>query len=91
MGFYSKQASDIILKKRDDKSISQAQLAQAIGASSQAVSDWERGVSLPPKKYVYLLCKALGLNFDFYVEAYVQAETERIKKTLIHFKNIQND
>ena len=53
-----------IKELRLERGISQAQLAQSIGASQKAVDYWERSVNEPKSSYVISLVHFFGLSFD---------------------------
>lgn len=49
---------------RTEKNMTQMNLADALGISYQAVSNWERGNSMPDISKLPELCNILGLNLD---------------------------
>ena len=51
---------------RERAGLTQRELGKIIGKSDQAVSDWERGQSVPSltPPTMKLLCEALGITFD---------------------------
>ena len=49
---------------RTEKNMTQMDLADAMGISYQAVSNWERGNSMPDISKLPELCNILGLNLD---------------------------
>ena len=50
---------EYISRKRKEKNMTQAQLAEALGISSKTISKWENGNSMPDYSIVLQLCKAL--------------------------------
>jgi transcriptional regulator with XRE-family HTH domain len=59
-------AGEFMKVMRERVGLTQRQLAEILGKSDQAVSDWERGKSVPsltPPKML-LLCKTLGISLD---------------------------
>lgn len=52
-----------IATARKAKGLTQAQLAELVGVSSEAVSKWERDVYEPVDANAELLCDVLGLNY----------------------------
>ena len=53
-----------IKNARTEKNMTQMDLADAMGISFQAVSNWERGNSMPDVAKLPDLCEILGLNLD---------------------------
>lgn len=51
-----------IKKLREEKTLTQTQLAEKIGVSSKAVSKWETGKGLPDISLIEPLSKALGVS-----------------------------
>ena len=56
-----------IQRKRKEKSLTQAELAEALGLTDRAVSKWENGVCLPDADNIFELCKLLDMSIsDFF-------------------------
>ena len=53
-----------IYKYRREKGLTQEELAEKLGVSSQAVSKWENDVSCPDISLLPQLCKILGITTD---------------------------
>jgi len=53
-----------IAKYRKEKGLTQEELAQHMGVSSQAVSKWENDISCPDISALPKLCKLLGITAD---------------------------
>ena len=53
---------DLIREKREGRGLTQGQLAEAVGVSQPAVSDWENGVSYPETVRVPTVAKALRVT-----------------------------
>jgi transcriptional regulator with XRE-family HTH domain len=62
--FDTMQIAKRIKKARIDKNMTQLQLADAMGVSYQAVSNWERGNSMPDISKLTDLCSTLGLTVN---------------------------
>ena len=60
----SKSIATFIAKKRKEKSMTQTQLADKLNISSQAVSKWEKGVSVPTTELLVELAKQLSVSVD---------------------------
>ena len=52
---------DLILEKRKECGLTQAELGAMLGISGKAVSKWERGLSQPCEKHLTQLVDLLGL------------------------------
>ena len=57
-----REIGDIIRKKREEKGLTQAQLAQTLGVTAKAVSKWETGAGLPDVALFEPLAAALSLS-----------------------------
>lgn len=55
---------DRISKYRKEKGLTQEELANMLGVSSQAVSKWENDASCPDVSLLPQLCKILGISTD---------------------------
>lgn len=53
-----------IKELRNEKGLSQMQLAKAIGVSQKAIDYWERNVNEPKASYLISLVKTFGITFD---------------------------
>ena len=56
--------SEKILQRRKALDLTQEELAGRIGVSAQAISNWERGASLPDAALIPPLAEALGVSTD---------------------------
>lgn len=65
-----------ISETRKEKNFSQAQLAQLLTVSPQAVGKWERGESMPDIITFNRLAEVLGVNLNYFSESF-QAITEK--------------
>jgi uncharacterized protein YjbI with pentapeptide repeats len=65
-----------IAEARKRVSISQAQLAERLFISSQAVGKWERGESMPDIITFNRLAEILGVDLNYFSESYQSAATE---------------
>lgn len=54
-----------ILTKRKEKNMTQEKLADCLGVSRQAVSDWERGIKKPETQNLIDLTNLLGTSLDW--------------------------
>ncbi len=66
-----------ISQARKDKNLSQAQLAQQLSVSSQAVGKWERGESMPDIMTFDRLAQALGVDLNYFSESFQPSAGEK--------------
>ena len=55
----------IIHELRQQKGLSQAQLAKAIGVSQKAIDFWEKGTNEPKASYILALSDFFNVTTDF--------------------------
>lgn len=65
MAFNQQLLADRIKSARGARKLSQAQLGEALGVTGGAVSEWERGLSLPDAPKIVGLCETLNVTPDF--------------------------
>ena len=65
---------DLIVEKRKERGLTQAELGAMLGISGKAVSKWERGLSKPCEEHLDRLVALLGLPVETAIKA------ERIEK-----------
>lgn len=53
-----------ITKKRKQKNLTQAQIAEKIGVSNKTISKWENGKCMPDYGIIRPLCKELGITIS---------------------------
>ncbi|MFZ3102309.1 MAG: pentapeptide repeat-containing protein [Desulfitobacteriaceae bacterium] len=66
-----------ISETRKAKNFSQAQLAQLLSVSPQAVGKWERGESMPDIITFNRLAEVLGVDLNYFSESFQAAITEK--------------
>lgn len=76
-----------IKNARNEKNMTQMDLADAMGISYQAVSNWERGNSMPDISKLPELCEILGLNLDELIGNTNNAQTVSVVKKLVSDEN----
>ncbi len=59
---------------RAQKGLTQSQLAKKLEKTSAAVSDYEKGKSIPPLDVVYRMCEFFEVNIDHLVRTDLQKE-----------------
>ena len=77
----------IIKNARNAKNMTQMDLADAMGISFQAVSNWERGNSMPDISKLPELCEILGLNLDELMGTDSSSQTVQVVKKLVDDEN----
>ena len=65
-----------ILECRQNKNVTQEELAVRIGITPQALSKWERNQSLPDTALLADLCRVLGVSVDYLLGTESQKITE---------------
>lgn len=51
-----------IRKYREDRGLSQKELAEIIGASNSRISNWEQGINRPDADIIADICRALNVS-----------------------------
>ena len=69
---------DLIVEKRKERGVTQAELGAMLGISGKAVSKWERGLSKPCNKHLDRLIDLLGLPVETPIKV---EEAECVAKT----------
>ncbi len=74
------------LRKRDG--MTQAELAEAINVSRQAISKWEMGTAVPDVSNMLALSKVFGVSVDFLANDEMESESDApvVKATAAVFK-----
>lgn len=90
----SKSIGNKIVKARKKTNLSQAELAQQVSISPQAVGKWERGESMPDITTLNRLAEILGVDLNYFSESIqtVDAEMTSLEKSdnnLVELSNTQ--
>ena len=72
----SKSIGNKIVEARKKINLSQAELAQQISISPQAVGKWERGESMPDISTLNRLAKIFGVDLNYFSESFQSVDTE---------------
>lgn len=72
----SKSVGNKIAEARKKKSLSQAELAQQVLISPQAVGKWERGESMPDITTLSRLAGILGVDLNYFSDSFYTVDTE---------------
>ena len=73
----SKSLGNKIAEARKKNNFSQAELAQKVSISAQAVGKWERGESMPDITTLNRLAEIFGVDLNYFSENFQSTETER--------------
>ena len=73
----SKSIGNKISVARKKINLSQAELAQQVFISSQAVGKWERGESMPDIPTLNLLAEILGVDLNYFSESFQSVDSEK--------------
>ncbi|MBP3372753.1 MAG: helix-turn-helix transcriptional regulator [Clostridia bacterium] len=57
--------ADRIRSLRENRKLSQAQLAKKLGITRSSVNAWEMGISVPSTQYVVELSRLFGVSTDY--------------------------
>ncbi len=82
-----KKINDLILEKRKERGLTQAELGAMLGISGKAVSKWERGLSKPCDEHLERLVDLLGLP----VESPIMAEKNNSMPKTTFFSTIRTE
>ena len=77
----SKSVGNKIATARKKINLSQADLAQQVSISSQAVGKWERGESMPDISTLNRLAEILGVDLNYFSEAFKSIDSESQSET----------
>ena len=82
-----KSISEKICELRKARSLTQEKLGEQLGVSSQAVSKWEKGESLPDILILPRLCEILGVSVDALLEVPVSVKKVNCMDQLAAYSN----
>ena len=68
---------DLIIEKRRERGLTQAELGAMLGISGKAVSKWERGLSKPCEEHLDRLVALLGLPVESTITAEGKEHAQR--------------
>ena len=85
----TKMIGDKITEARKKMNISQAQLAEHLFISSQAVGKWERGESMPDIITLNRLAEILGVDLNYFSESFL-SNTEKKDEVESSFNTVSN-
>ena len=85
--FDTSKVANNIKVARTKKNMTQMNLADEMGVSYQAVSNWERGNSMPDISRLQELCTILEISFEDLVDEKNQ-ETEIVEKLMLNKEDV---
>lgn len=74
----SKSIGNKIAEARKKINLSQAELAQQVSISPQAVGKWERGESMPDITTLNRLAEILGVDLNYFSESFLSTNAENV-------------
>lgn len=69
-------------EKREERGLSQTEVAEALGVKPQFVSNWERGMSSPPLRLLRLVMKIYGIPDQQLVDFMLKQQEEFLRQQL---------
>ena len=75
----SKSIGNKIAEARKNSNLSQAELAQQVSISPQAVGKWERGESMPDITTLHRLAEIFGVDLNYFSEIF-KSNTIRLNR-----------
>ena len=78
---------DLIVEKRKERGLTQAELGAMLGISGKAISKWERGLSKPCEEHLEHLINLLGLP----VESTITAEGKENAQRTTFFSTVRKE
>lgn len=87
---HSKFIGNKIVTARKKANLSQAELAQQISISAQAVGKWERGESMPDITTLNRLAEILGVDLNYFSDRFQSQEAEISTPEMLHPKEAEH-
>lgn len=69
-------------EKREERGLSQTEVAEALGMKPQFVSNWERGMSSPPLRLLRLVMKIYGIPDQQLVDFVLKQQEDFLRQQL---------
>lgn len=85
----SKSVGNKIAAARKKINLSQAELAQQVSISSQAVGKWERGESMPDITTLNRLAEILGVDLNYFSESFQSVYSEATNFELLDKQSVE--
>lgn len=78
-----KKCGEFLKKSREAQGLSQKDVSTVLGYNtSQFISNWERGLSLPPIPTLRKLAKVYGIDAETLFNVILEAQVEMVTKSL---------
>ena len=76
-----------IKEKRNERNITQSELAEKLNVTDRAISKWENGICMPDSGIIPELCKILNITINdlFSAEIVDNKNREKFEETLLEF------
>lgn len=91
MDFDEKTLGSRIKQAREQKGLSQVDLAKALGIGQRGISQLENGNRKLAVSELPIIAEALGVHFLYFIEGSMLQENELDQLLLLHFKSIPSD
>lgn len=87
----NKPISEKISELRKARSLTQEKLGEQLGVTSQAVSRWEKGETMPDIMLLPQLCQILGISIDALLEMPLEVKKDNLMKDLADYAQAEDD
>ena len=92
--------ADRIRSLRENRKLSQAQLAKKLGITRSSVNAWEMGISVPSTQYVVELSRLFGVSTDYLlglqsdatisIDGLNEDDIRMVQHLVLHLRNKNN-
>jgi len=83
--------SEVLADARQERRLTQPELAQRIRVSSQQISRWERGIQRPNRDNIKLLADELGLDVNDLLGLALEAQAEELTEMRRDLADVRRD
>lgn len=77
-----------IRKYREDRGLSQLELAEKIGISNGRLSNWEQGINRPDADVIAMICTALNVSASELLDVHLSADelNDKERKVILAYR-----
>ena len=79
--------SDKIKMLRENKNLTQSDLAKQLGITRSSVNAWEMGISVPSTQYIVELAQIFDISTDYLLNGLNEKQIKIISNLINYFKN----